>query len=113
VQPVPDSPGAQYALASALAHRASDTNFDRICLYLDQMPTEFRVLSVRDATLRDLILAQTRPPRLPHAALSRGDLAGLPLRCSAFFGDERAVFVLDTAQELTEVGTCAYSDNDQ
>ena len=52
-EPVPDSPAAQYAVASALAHRASDTNFDRICLYLDRMPTAFRVLSVRDATLRD------------------------------------------------------------
>jgi len=52
-EPVPDSPAAQYAVASALADRASDTNFDRICLYLDRMPTEFRVLSVRDATLRD------------------------------------------------------------
>ena len=30
-----------------------ERNFDRICLYLDRMPTEFRVLSVRDATLRD------------------------------------------------------------
>jgi hypothetical protein len=50
---VPDSPAAQYAAASALAQRASDTNFDRICLYLDRMPTEFHVLSVRDATLRD------------------------------------------------------------
>jgi hypothetical protein len=50
---IPDSPAAQYAVASALAHRASDTNFDRICLYLERMPTEFRVLSVRDATLRD------------------------------------------------------------
>src|ERR1700757_424543 len=52
-EPVPDSPAAQYAVASALAHRASDSNFDRICPYLDRMPTEFRVLSVRDATLRD------------------------------------------------------------
>jgi ATPase family associated with various cellular activities (AAA) len=52
-EPVPESPAAQYAVASALAHRASDTNFDRICHYLDRMPTEFRVLSVRDATLRD------------------------------------------------------------
>jgi hypothetical protein len=51
--PVPDSPAAQYAVASDLAHRASDTNFDRIGLYLDRMPTEFCVLSVRDATLRD------------------------------------------------------------
>lgn len=52
-EPVPDSPAAQYAVASALAHRASDTNFDRICRYLERMPTEFHVLSVRDATLRD------------------------------------------------------------
>jgi hypothetical protein len=52
-EPVPESPAAQYAVASALAHRASDSNFDRVCLYLDRMPTEFRVLSVRDATLRD------------------------------------------------------------
>ena len=58
-EPVPDSPAAQYAVASALAHRASDTNFDRICLYLDRMPTEFRVLSVRDATLRDQAIKYT------------------------------------------------------
>jgi hypothetical protein len=50
---VPDSPAAQYAVASALAHRGCDTNFDRICQYIDRMPTEFRILSVRDATLRD------------------------------------------------------------
>lgn len=49
---VPDDPAAQYAVASALAHRATDCNFDRISLYLNRMPTEFRVLSVRDATLR-------------------------------------------------------------
>lgn len=52
-EPVPDAPAAQYAVASALAQRASDVNFERICLYLDRMPTEFRVLSVRDATLRN------------------------------------------------------------
>jgi MoxR-like ATPase len=49
---VPDNAAARYAVASALAHCASDTNFDRICLYLDRLPTEFRVLCVRDATLR-------------------------------------------------------------
>jgi hypothetical protein len=58
-EPVPESPAAQYAVASALAHRASDTNFDRICHYLDRMPTEFRVLSVRDATLRDQAIKYT------------------------------------------------------
>ena len=48
-----DAAAAQYAVASALAHRATDANFDRICMYLDRMPTEFRVLCVRDATLRE------------------------------------------------------------
>ena len=58
-EPVPESPAAQYAVASALVHRASDTNFDRICLYLDRMATEFRVLCVRDATLRDQSIKHT------------------------------------------------------
>jgi hypothetical protein len=51
-EPVPEIAAAQYAVASALARCASDTNFDRICLYLNRLPTEFRVLCVRDATLR-------------------------------------------------------------
>ena len=33
-------------------------NFDRVSQYLDRMPTEFRVLNVRDATLRE--------PAIPH-----------------------------------------------
>ena len=49
---VPDNAAAQYAVASALARCASDTNFDRICIYLNRLPTEFRVLCVRDATPR-------------------------------------------------------------
>jgi MoxR-like ATPase len=48
---VPDAPAAQYAVATALARCATDNNFDRICQYLNRMPTEFRVLSVRDASL--------------------------------------------------------------
>lgn len=51
-EPVPENAAAQYAVASALARAASDLNFDRVCLYLDRMPTEFRVLCVRDASLR-------------------------------------------------------------
>jgi hypothetical protein len=57
--PVPDEPSAQFAVASALARCASDTNFDRICTYLDRLPTEFRILCVRDATLRDSTLRST------------------------------------------------------
>ena len=52
-EPVPEIAAAQYAVASALARCASDANFDRIYLYLSRLPTEFRVLCVRDATLRD------------------------------------------------------------
>ena len=52
-EPVPENAAAQYAVASALARCASDTNFDRICLYLNRLPVEFRVLCVRDATLRE------------------------------------------------------------
>lgn len=57
--PVPEIAAAQYAVASALARCASDTNFDRICVYLDRLPTEFRVLCARDATLRDPSLRST------------------------------------------------------
>ena len=58
-EPVPENAAAQYAVASALAHRASDTNFDRICVYLDRMPTEFCVLCVRDASLREPAIRHT------------------------------------------------------
>ena len=58
-EPVPENAAAQYAVASALARCASDANFDRICLYLNRLPTEFRVLCVRDATLRQPAIRST------------------------------------------------------
>lgn len=58
-EPVPENAAAQYAVASALAHCASDTNFDRICTYLGRMPTEFSVLCVRDASLREPAIRHT------------------------------------------------------
>jgi hypothetical protein len=58
-EPVPENAAAQYAVASALAHRASDANLDRICAYLDRMPTEFCVLCVRDASLREPAIRHT------------------------------------------------------
>ena len=50
--PVPEDPGAQYAVCSGLAHCASDTNFDRISQYLERMPPEYSVFCVRDAAIR-------------------------------------------------------------
>lgn len=58
-EPVPENAAAQYAVASALAHCASDTNFDRICTYLGRMPIEFSVLCVRDASLREPAIRYT------------------------------------------------------
>lgn len=58
-EPVPEEPAAQYAVASALARCASDINFDRVCAYIDRMPTEFRVLCVRDASLREPAIRHT------------------------------------------------------
>lgn len=58
-EPVPENAAAQYAVASALAHSATDTNFDRICAYVGRMPTEFSVLCVRDATLRQPAVQHT------------------------------------------------------
>ncbi len=49
---VPDTADAQFAVASALSYRATDTNFDRIYRYLKRMPTEFSVLCVQDALRR-------------------------------------------------------------
>jgi hypothetical protein len=58
-EPVPENAAAQYAVASALAYCASDTNFDRICSYLGRLPTEFSVLCVRDASLREPAIRHT------------------------------------------------------
>jgi hypothetical protein len=58
-EPVPENAAAQYAVASALARCASDINFDRVCQYLDRMPTEFSVLCVRDSCLREPAIRHT------------------------------------------------------
>ena len=51
-EPVPENAAAQFAVATALSHCATDMNFDRVCRYLKRMPAEFGVLCVRDASLR-------------------------------------------------------------
>ena len=71
-EPVPEKAAAQYAVASALARCASDVNFDRVCLYLDRMPTEFRVLCVRDAALRQPAIRHT--PRYTRWAIENHHL---------------------------------------
>jgi hypothetical protein len=51
--PIPEKPDSLYAVSVALAYRANDGNLDRIMQYLDRMPVEFSVLTVKDAYLRN------------------------------------------------------------
>lgn len=51
--PVPEEPAALYAVMSALELRTSANNFDRLMKYVERCPTEFQVLYVRAANIRD------------------------------------------------------------
>jgi hypothetical protein len=50
---VPKEPATLYALSTALACRATPDNFERVMQYVNRIPKEFQVLTVRDSVLRD------------------------------------------------------------
>jgi hypothetical protein len=50
---VPTDPAGLYAVSSALAHRANAANFRQVMTYLDRIPEEYQVMTVKDATVRD------------------------------------------------------------
>jgi len=50
--PVPEGAAVRYAVVTALASRASGTNFAEICQYIERMPAEFAVLTVKDCMRR-------------------------------------------------------------
>jgi len=56
---VPTDPATLYALSGALAQRATESNFERVCRYVERMPAEFSVLSVSVAVKRDPELCNT------------------------------------------------------
>jgi dynein-related subfamily AAA family protein len=56
---VPTDPASLYAVAAALARRASVPNIRRAITYLDRMPQEYAVMAVKDATARDTGLCAT------------------------------------------------------
>jgi hypothetical protein len=56
---VPDEPPAQIAVATALARVLSDSSIGRGLTYLDRMPTEMRVMAMRDAEARDTAITHT------------------------------------------------------
>ena len=56
---VPDEPSAQIAIATALGRVLSDSSVGRGLTYLDRMPTEMRVMAMRDAAARDTAITHT------------------------------------------------------
>lgn len=57
--PVPTETSAQIAIATALGRVMSDASIGRAIRYLDRMPTEMRVMAVRDAAARDKAITHT------------------------------------------------------
>ena len=58
--PVPKDPAALYAVATALGRRATSNNLDAVTAYLDRLPPEFGVLTMRDAKNRDMNILNCR-----------------------------------------------------
>lgn len=56
---VPRDPMTMYALSGALAEKATVSNFDSLCKYLERVPPEFSVLTVKFAARRDNALTKT------------------------------------------------------
>ena len=57
---VPTDPATLYALAGAIANRATEGNFERVCTYAERMPPEFSVLTISYAARRNPDLANTQ-----------------------------------------------------
>jgi MoxR-like ATPase len=57
--PLPDEPSAQIAIATALGRAMSDQSIAKGTRYLNRMPTEMRVLAMRDAAARDRAITHT------------------------------------------------------
>lgn len=69
---VPSEVASLYAVSSALAHRSDKNNFGRVTKYLDRIPKEFNVFSVRDAVNRDTALTST--PEFTRWVVANGDV---------------------------------------
>lgn len=56
---VPSDVATLYAVSAALSRRADATNFGRVIAYLDRIPQEYAVFSMKDAITRDSGLQST------------------------------------------------------
>jgi hypothetical protein len=58
--PVPTSPATLYALSSALGAKSKKDTFDRMMIYVERMPIEFQVVTVRDAIRQNNTISATK-----------------------------------------------------
>lgn len=58
---VPEDPATLYALSTALGSRASTQTIGNIMKYVDRMPVEFNIVTIRDAFRHSSDIASTRP----------------------------------------------------
>jgi len=56
---VPEEPSLLFAVCSALASKAKLDNFDNIGKFIERIPVEYAVMTVRDAITRERLLLQT------------------------------------------------------
>jgi len=60
VATVPEDVQTKYALAGAIAERATNANFDRVCRYADRMGDDFSVLAVSYAARKNAEVMDTK-----------------------------------------------------
>ena len=70
--PLPDEPSAQIAIATALGRAMSDQSVAKGVKYLDRMPTEMRILAMRDAAARDRAITYT--PEFVHFGVEHAEV---------------------------------------
>lgn len=57
---IPTSPNVLYAISTSLSMNAKADTFDRLMQYVERMPKEFQVLTVRDAALQHREVCNTK-----------------------------------------------------
>lgn len=57
---VPDEASVRYAMAGAMAQRATPGNFEAVITYMKRFPAEFGVLTILDSIRKDATLQQTK-----------------------------------------------------
>lgn len=58
--PVPEEPATLYATTTGLASKTTPDNLERVIKYLNRLPVEFAVMTIKDSVTRDNSIADTK-----------------------------------------------------